>query len=212
MAQEGDRRRRIGGHVGLSAQGYWLELHVSPRRSKRDVEGARQATTQGEYTMSKRIMGFLAPILATVMWASVAAASENEKVFPGAQCQTSNQTDAINRTVLGGMRNASSATQTWVCPIVRDSVTGSIEFAEIALFGRASATCKLVSSTSSGLSFAETTPSAVVPLRQDRRRLQYAGGDQNFSPASRGAVFFVCTMSPGSGVGTYRVVENEGED
>ena len=60
--------------------------------------------------------------LATVGITGAAARAADQKIYPGALCQPSNNTLEVDRTASGKMLNRSTSRQTWLCPIVRDQV------------------------------------------------------------------------------------------
>ncbi len=158
--------------------------------------------------------------VALITFNTSAIASEDDKLYPGALCQPSSNTDAISRTFSGAMFNASTVTQFWTCPIVRDvNAAGSIEFARVTVIDRNAngvLSCTLHSSTSTGTgvdSDSENTNGAPGTVS-----LVFGSGDVNaVDTVASGYAYFRCTI-PGtvngqrSGVVTYIVSENDGED
>jgi hypothetical protein len=146
-------------------------------------------------------------------------AVEDVKVYPGALCQSEINTQSIVRNARGGMLNAGTDPQTWICPIVRDR-PDSIEGATIVVRDNngdpnADISCTLFSRMPTGqLVASETQGSAGAGFVA----LEYGAGDPNIdSMPGDGHYYFRCTI-PGtfeglrSGVIEYRVTENARED
>ena len=62
-------------------------------------------------------------------------ALKDEKIYPGALCQSEINTQSIVRNTRGMMLNTGTDPQTWICPIVRDR-PGSIKGATIVVRDR----------------------------------------------------------------------------
>ena len=158
--------------------------------------------------------------IAVIACTTAAIASEDDKLYAGAACQPSADTDQISRTVSGGLFNASGLTQFWTCPVIRDNnASGSIEFARItAVDNNASLnfSCTLYSRTSTGaLHDSQIGSSTTAPT--GTRSITFGAGDANaVNVVASGYAYFRCSV-PGavglrSGILTYTVTENVGEN
>lgn len=144
---------------------------------------------------------------------TVASASEDNKVYPGASCEPLNVFARYERSLLTGqLTNNGTVSQTFICPAVRD-VTGisSIEFGGVTLSGSPLSGCQMVSITTLGGRFA-TGPTNIRPINSALRRLQFADGDPNFFAPANGSLMFVCSLAPGGAILSYSITENDGED
>jgi hypothetical protein len=149
-------------------------------------------------------------------------AAEDWKSFPGALCQPINNSIGIFRDSTGRMYNNNTVTRSWICPIVRDVIGDEIEGAEITVIDRNVAagdpnvSCTLYSRTANGdFTASETHASAGGSITPTT--LGYAVDDPNLAGTNSGYYYFHCTI-PGtysglrSGIASYRVVENSGEN
>lgn len=156
-----------------------------------------------------------AAILAVLSGIGSARASEDAKIYAGANCLPGDSSTIYSRDPVNGwIRNISGFnTATFVCPIVRDVAAGSVEFAGVTLAGSALSSCSLAAQTGlSGRGFS-VGPSAIRPVRgTDFRRLQFADGSANFATAANVPLFIVCRIAPAGSIVTYSLDENDGED
>lgn len=159
----------------------------------------------------------------SLMTASLSTlAVEDWKSFPGALCQPTSNTQAIGGQSEGGLRNASNTFQLWICPIVRDVMGDEIEGAEITVVDRnvaagdPSVICTLQSRTATG-GFTAAESHSTAGGSATPTTLVYAAGAPNLAGATGGFYYFACAI-PGvynsnqSGVVSYRVIENDGEN
>jgi hypothetical protein len=146
---------------------------------------------------------------------TVSVMAQDEKIYPGALCQSETNTQSILRNAKGMILNTGTGPQTWICPIVRDR-PGSINNAAIVVRDKnatagdpnADVSCTLFSRMPTG----ELVDSATQVTSGDAGivELQY----QNInSQMGDGHYYFRCTI-PGtfegrrSGVIDYRITEN----
>lgn len=166
-----------------------------------------------------RILAILGVSLTTVSLSAMSA--EDGKTFPGALCQPETGVQSVLRDSTGSMFNTSTAAQAWTCPVVRDVMGDEIEGAVITVVDRNVAagdpnvSCTLYSRTPiGGLVASEFHSTAGGP---GTVTLLYAPGNPNLAGAQEGYYYFRCSI-PGtylgrrSGIVSYRVVENDGED
>lgn len=161
--------------------------------------------------------------LGTALFASMlnASAAEDENLYPGTLCRADTNTPSIQYDSIGRMLNVGAASIIVNCPVVRDTGGDEIEFAAIDVIdnnnsaGDPNVTCTLYSrSRTGGIVASELRTSALAP---GSATLQYAVGTPNLAAVSNGYYYFRCSV-PGvnlglrSGVVSYRVVENVGED
>lgn len=152
---------------------------------------------------------------------TVAMALEDENAYPGALCQPEFSTQAVFRNSTGRMFNTSSSPQNWICPIVKHvRVAEEIEFARITVVDSNngdSVDCTLHSGTSGGASFDSEGPRSTGISQTGTVLLNFGLGNGNtINGPDGGYYYFRCTIpgtDPGSsGIATYTVDENDGED
>ncbi len=159
--------------------------------------------------------------LALILFQPSAMASEDDKMYPGALCQSSSNLNLIARNSSGSMFNTSSSdNQSWTCPIVRDSyAAGSIEYAQVIVIDNtpdSEVTCTLYSRTNTGAFYdSESRTTSGTP---GTVTLTFGAGDANTVTSVAGGYYYFDCRIPRtnngnrSGVVSYRVTENVGED
>jgi hypothetical protein len=146
---------------------------------------------------------------------NVSVMAQDEKIYPGALCQSETNTQSIVRNAKGMMLNTGTDPQTWICPIVRDR-PGSINDAAIVVRDKnapvgdpnAEISCTLFSRMPTG----ELVDSATQVTAGDAGIVTLEYPNIN-SQMGDGHYYFRCTI-PGtfegrrSGVMDYRITEN----
>lgn len=143
-----------------------------------------------------------------------AGASEDDKTFPGALCQPQRNTDPIARNARGGMRNVGTASQTWICPIVRDDVLDDEpEFAEVVASGT-NVTCHFRSWHRNGESGETNFNADSIEPTGAMQAHRFGPGNPNVigSAENDGYYMFLCFVPPNASIRSYRIVENSGEN
>jgi hypothetical protein len=75
-----------------------------------------------------------AVVVLPILTLATAALADDDKTYVGAECRTLNSADsqeAVLEPDTGAMVNIGQRPQTWICPVVRDSVDDKPEFARI---------------------------------------------------------------------------------
>jgi hypothetical protein len=179
-------------------------------------------TKQGESVMKTTKLYSLFGVGFTLLaFNTFAMAFEDENAYPGALCQPELSTQPILRDVGGRMFNISTGSQNWICPIVKHvRVAEEIEFARITVVDSndgGSVSCTLHSGTGAGASFDSEGPRSTGISQTGTVLLNFGLGTGNtISGPDGGYYYFRCTI-PGvdngsSGVATYTVSENDGEN
>ena len=154
-----------------------------------------------------------------------ASAVEADKNFPGALCESQFSTERV-QIINGRIFNRDEFTQSWRCPIVRSIVRThlvTVEFARITVINRNSRqtlTCRLVSRTAEGAVLDSDSQSISGGGDSQPTDLVYGAGDVGSVIGADGGYYsFECGI-PGidpesglaSGIVSYRITENVGED
>lgn len=168
----------------------------------------------------------LCGVVALLLVCSVSVrAVEDDKTFPGAFCKSQFSTDST-QIINGRLFNRSNAVQVWTCPMVR-AVTGenvTVEFARITVVTRHAGealACTLFSRTPGG---ADHATSGAISDRGFPNKppvdFTFGAGDANTVSGVEGGYYYFECRIPGidpesgqaSGIVSYRLTENEGEN
>jgi hypothetical protein len=161
---------------------------------------------------------------------ATAALADDDKTYVGAECRTLNSVDsqqAVLEPDTGAMINIGQRSQTWICPVVRDSVDDKPEFARITALenGTAQVNCTFEARDPQGGNPASASfdkrDVSVLQTNPLRLAVSYSyGSGENVvldNVKSHGYYYFKCDV-PGSssdqktfaGVVTYIVTEQGG--
>lgn len=183
------------------------------------VGHSRKACTR-HLEVSKRLRYLALIVLASLTLATAAAADEDEKAYPGAMCQPSNNAANILRDEHGRMFNGGAAgqTQTVICPVVKDiTADNDPEFARITVIG--DVRCTFRSRDQNGAGTASISPNSVIPGNIAVH--QYGLGDDNVGAGVQdGYYYFLCVIAGRStnpdvgqgglsGIISYKVTEQD---
>lgn len=144
-----------------------------------------------------------------------AEASQDDKSFPGALCQPQRNTNPVFRNTRGEMINVGNASQTWICPIVRDDIANDEpEFAAVVASGT-NVTCHFHSKHKNGASgVSNFFADSINPVGAGKQEHRFGPGNPNVvnSTENNGYYFFQCNVPRNASITSYRIVENSGED
>jgi hypothetical protein len=149
-----------------------------------------------------------------ILVAGTEAIADDAKTYPGVMCQPQLSTSVVLRNPDNGqMQNVGGQpTQTWICPIVRDTMAeDSGEFAAISVGASIRVECTLETRSLRGTnphSFPPDDPDP-TPIIDNTKRFTYLRGDDNFKGEENGIYYFRCLVPAGGFVASYTLEEDE---
>jgi hypothetical protein len=203
---------------------------INPRLSSSRTEAASntvrwptRASTRGLTVL--KLLVCLAAVVLPIVTPTTAALADDDKTYVGAECRP---IDPANDPILlkpdnGTMLNSGQRDQTWICPVVRDSVDKQPEFARITVIESSTnrVTCTFEARDTQGGPV--TNPPSASPDKRENVPSQAAvlysyGSGENVVLSNapfHGYYYFKCNV-PGrndqgtlSGVVTYIVTEQD---
>jgi hypothetical protein len=130
-----------------------------------------------------------------------AALAVDAKTFPGAMCQPTTNTDPIVRDSNGKMFNTGPVSQTWICPVVRDTMAAkSLQYVSIHVVG--SARCDFRSRGMSTGVILNVSADQIINKPGNIKQLLFSfSSSSNIKTQYTWYYFFQCMVGQGSNSG-----------
>jgi hypothetical protein len=147
------------------------------------------------------------PILVT----GAEAIADDAKTYPGAMCQPALPTYEVGRSNNANMVNLNGPTQTWICPIVRDTMAANTgEFVAITVGANTRVECTLETRSDRGLFPKSYDPDNLnPPVIDNTKRFTYKLGEENFEGVEFGFYFIKCLVPQGGFINSYQSEEDD---
>jgi hypothetical protein len=204
---------------------------INPRLSSSRTAAASKMVRWPTKASTRRLtvlkpLSCLAAVVLPIVTLTTGAMADDDKTYVGAECRSINPADPVALRPHDGaaVNTQLQRDQTWICPVVRDSVVEDPEFARITVIenGTDLVRCEFEARDHKGENSKKASPSKreqtvtqTVPM-QLVVLYSWGGGEDNALSGvpDHGYYFFRCTV-PGrtpegslSGVVTYKVSEN----
>jgi hypothetical protein len=143
--------------------------------------------------------------LAIPTFASAGSYVFDDKEYSGTMCLTRSRADEVYRSSTGRMQNVGAWTQSWRCPVLKDTsydLLGDMHVVDGST--TAAVSCTLISRTIEGQYLAmssRSTGAATVGIK----RLKFHSWVKGFG---RGMAYYSCSIPVASGVMSYEIDED----